>query len=692
MVLALATAGAQELVFFEGDVTISEIVDSGDPFVYRTEDIYFGFQLGPDFIIETGPGSYAEIVLPNGHILKLAESTEVKLDAVVARAQSGDDRVSVSRGRLRSVVASLAGTNRSFAVVTPSAVGGVRGTDFVTEVLLDAAGNVTSEAVGVLEGLVAFARGDSEISVAAGQFADALASTFQPTAGDIASRFYSGLDSLSERAQQTAQQIASLLPEPVAEEPPPEPEPEPQPVDSEPEPEAPVSNVQPTVVTSDTGTTGGGDETPSGEDSGGGPIDQFVANLTEALGVDIGTIGIDGTTYSKLVAQPTFELGKLSAGLYLPIIYNGDLFSRSDWFRPKGQDEWSFGFDIGYRADPLAAILDLVRDVALKIKFIEWGDQRDPFFFKVGNLDTLTLGHGLLMRNYANNIEFPAVRRIGFNLGIDFGGFGFEALTNDLAAPELFGARMYVRPVPSFPLAVGISGVVDIGPARDLPSDLNPDPDVTDPVFVDERAADPIFNSLALDLDLPIINREAVSLIAYGDIGGLLPYLRAAYGSVPAGFQWNALWYDPGTGGQLRNYGIAAGVTGAVSVLDYRLEFRNFRGIFEPSFYDSNYDRIRGEKARDVLAYLADPGNPEYEHQTLGIFGEAGFTVADLVRLEAGYLWPCHRDGRQRRVACQAHHQGRSAAAWHHRGVQLQTQLLHTHPPPKGRFHGALAL
>jgi len=239
------------------------------------------------------------------------------------------------------------------------------------------------------------------------------------------------------------------------------------------------------------------------------------------------------------------------------------------------------------------------------------------------------------MRNYANDTEFPAVRRIGFNVGIDSGGFGFETVVNDLAAPEIFGARVYVRPISSFPLAIGVSGVTDIGPARDLPEIVD---------FAEQRAADPIFLNVALDLDLPIIEREAAALILYGDIGGLVPYLRDGFGDVPAGMQWDAVWYDAGAGPELRNYGIASGVFGNISVLDYRLEFRNFRGVFQPAFYDADYDKVRGEEARDVLAYLNSPDLPVYDNSTLGVFGEAGFTIADVVRLEASYLWPWTRD------------------------------------------------
>jgi len=31
-------------------------------------------------------------------------------------------------------------------------------------------------------------------------------------------------------------------------------------------------------------------------------------------------------------------------------------------------------------------------------------------------------------------------------------------------------------------------------------------------------------------------------------------------------------------------------------------------------------------------------------NETLGVYGEAGFTIADLVRLDAGYRWPWTRD------------------------------------------------
>ena len=74
------------------------------------------------------------------------------------------------------------------------------------------------------------------------------------------------------------------------------------------------------------------------------------------------------------------------------------------------------------------------KDLALKVKYLEYGNQQfDPFFIKVGNLASFTLGHGMLMNDYANDSEFPAVRKVGLDLGMNVANkesFGFELLAN----------------------------------------------------------------------------------------------------------------------------------------------------------------------------------------------------------------------------------------------------------------------
>lgn len=122
----------------------------------------------------------------------------------------------------------------------------------------------------------------------------------------------------------------------------------------------------------------------------------------------------------------------------------------------------------------------------------------DPFFVKVGNLDDLTLGHGLIMRNYSNSTGFPAVRRVGFNLGLDLKTVGFELISNDLGdlANGIYGGRFYVRPIPGFKLALGISGVADIAPLVSI-EDKYPGTAAT--------YGNPMLLGTGIDFDLPLV-------------------------------------------------------------------------------------------------------------------------------------------------------------------------------------------
>jgi hypothetical protein len=282
---------------------------------------------------------------------------------------------------------------------------------------------------------------------------------------------------------------------------------------------------------------------------------------------------------------------------------------------------------------------DFLRDLTLKIRFIEFGEQRDPFFFKVGNVESMTIGHGSIVRDYANDIDFPAVRRVGVNLGLDFTGFGLETLVNDLAEPEIFGLRAYFRPfAPGLRAAIGLTGVTDIDPAGDLPETNSEG--LT--VFEDTRASDPLFLNVGADLDVPIIETDPVSIIAFADVAALFPYLRngLAEEGLDAGLQSQAVFYETPDGQALRNYGLMGGVLGNIFILDYRLEYRNFQGTFEPGFYGENYDRLRGTKAVQTVEYLKNPDAPEYESSTMGIYGSAGATLFDAVSLSGGYFWP----------------------------------------------------
>ncbi|HSV56281.1 MAG TPA: hypothetical protein VLH39_04135, partial [Magnetospirillaceae bacterium] len=294
-------------------------------------------------------------------------------------------------------------------------------------------------------------------------------------------------------------------------------------------------------------------------------------------------------------------------------------------YRPRGNDEWSFGTDIGWGDDPAEAALDLLKDLALKVRFLEYGRQlEDPFYIKLGNLNTMTLGHGILMRNYANDQDFPAVRRIGFNLGVTGERSGFEVIANDLADPSVVGARLFFFPVPGFPLSLGAQAVADFFPAREL----------VDPSLV----GDPIFLGLGLDLSLPILRRgELLGLRWFAEGAAAAPYIRDAFGAVEPGLQTDLVWSDDG----LRNWGAATGLIGNVAFIDWRLEFRYFTGAFRPALFDSAYERRKGYYAQEYADYLTNPGDYDAAPNVMGIYGEGGFAfLREKLTLDIGYFWP----------------------------------------------------
>jgi hypothetical protein len=613
LALALPLAlGAQTnrvaiLEYFD-DANELEITDS-DGF---TVNYYLGIALNPGDVVITGNTS-AELRLdPNGSIVRIAPQTRLTIDGI--GGNDGADRTAfgMERGRMRMIAARISGVESSYTVRTPTAVAGVRGTDFLLTIAPPDLPPM--EELAVLSGEVAFeslATGES-ILVGAAQRANALAEEFAPE--EIPAEDLATLQAESAFVQLDPDAVPGQV-----EEAPPEPEPVPEP---EPAPEPEPEPVEP-------------------ESADGG----FLGKLLGASSMQVGSITINEETWAQAAFQPRIAVGRLALELYLPITYRDDLFDAGSWYRPEGNNEWSFGSDKDWNGDPAEAMADLATDLALKVKSLEYGSQGDPFFIKLGNISTFTIGQGLLMRNYANDVDFPTVRRIGFNLGIDREKWGFEAMVNDLAAPEIYGGRMYFSPAaPVVPAAVGITGITDITPTsatRRLTAGETASGPEEELVFAAETA-DPLFLGVAMDISLPVLDREILSMIAYAEGGGLIPFLRedtsVGTETVNAGLKTDAL-VDFSTG-ELRNFGWSAGVRGNVTILDYLLEFRSFDGIFRPGFYGPTYDRMRGTYAAETVLYLANSEDPEYKRRTLGVAGEAGASLFGLVDLAAGYFWP----------------------------------------------------
>lgn len=577
------------LEYFEDASGEFKVVTAGG-IEFPSAELEFGWPIPVGGTLVTFDNDYAEIRLaPSGTIIRISENTNFQIETLQGTAGAARNVFSMAMGKFRAVAGKAKGAPM-YSFKGPSAVCGVRGTDLGMLVIPG-----EKELAFVLDGVIDYtnAAGQS-LALGAGQMADALSDLFESLQipPDMMNELLQGL------------QFQKLSP-PLEE----------------------VETAEGEAV--EAGTTA---EPQAAKE---GPL----AKLLQLLGVEIGSVTLDGETYAKAIVQPRLALGKLKLALYLPIIYQSDMFDPNDWYRLEGNNEWSFGCDQdGW--DRVA--LDILDDLLLKIRYIEYGEQRDPFFFKVGNIQGVDLGHGLIMRGYRNDADFPAVRRTGLNLGGHGAKSGFELLANDLADPEILAARLYYRPMgESFPMALGVSAVTDLNPGA-LFQDF-PDPGYGE-------FGRPIFLNAGLDLDLPIVERDLLSIVLFSDVAAMMPYFRESVQNITpeeeeieAGFALDAVWDEDGQ--RLRNWGLSAGLLGNVAILDYRLEYRYSTGRFRTAFYNALYDRLRGEYVRELVQYLQDPSNPEYDVKQMGIYGEAGFAIGKLFSLRLGYEWPWYVDG-----------------------------------------------
>ncbi len=604
---AQATGPTAILQYFD-DPTQVTVTDASGKSVGA---VTYGMALSPGDTITT-QSSTAELQLqPNGSILKIAANTRFKIQTLQGSNGQQSNDFSLLAGRLRTIAARSAEGGDSYSFETPTAVCGVRGTDFTLEVSPG-----KTDAVGVLTGQVNFVDTQTgrAVTVQGGMFANTFAPVFQPVrmSGDeIDSLFtrmnFERLNPSSVPGHVEEVKAAQAEQEKVAETPPPK---------------------QPEEIPA---------PAPKPAPSGG-----FFAFLHDHLGMEIGSLTIDGTTYAMAAVEPQFAIGKLQLALYLPIIYQRNLFDSSDWYHPNGNDEWNFGFGASFGNNTWARVGDAVTDLMLKIRYLEWGKQRDPFYLKVGNLEDMTIGAGILMNDYANDEEFPAVRRIGLNFGIDGSGGGFEGVASDLSTvgnliggtpttnPEIFGGRIYTRPIPGSKLAFGLSTIVDLNPASSLAAAGY------------STEGDPAFITFGPDIEVPLVQTDPFAIIVFADAGGMIPYFRNPFNSsIGSGPYLQAVWYN----NSLRNFGIASGLLGNVANFDWRLEFRYANGTFQNAMFNSTYDRTRSLMVAQLASYLNNEGNPQYLTTTMGVYGQGGIKLGTLASFQVGYFWPFSTSG-----------------------------------------------
>lgn len=580
-----------------------------------------GLRISTGSLVKTN-GSVVELVLkPNGSIIRLSQNTLFKVDSLDGLEGNTSNNFNLVSGKIRMVAAKTVSKPNSYQVRTPTAVGGVRGTDFYMHVQ-----DGKKDWLYVREGEVSFQRlsslleqnltqtGDQIISVKAGEYADTFSPVFRsiPLPPGTFEESLNGMDftklnpalvdnaALQNDSSQTENKVAS-----------------------EQTKQEPISTVNSELNTAEKADSGSSGFAPSKE----GSAVSSGFSLGDLLSFEVGSITIDSETYAKAIIQSKIEIGKFRIGLFLPIIYQADIFNPQDWYRPQGNNEWSFGTD---QRDTLSVAKDLVTDIALKIKFLEFGNQGyDPFFLKFGNLDTLSLGHGSLMRNYSNNLEFPVVRKLGFSTGLQTKKFAFETVVDNVVQPQVVGSRIGLGNA----FGIGFTGISDL----DAACDWNRDP-IENPRL---NYGKPFVFGAGVDLSLFAFDFGLLAMRAYTDVGTYFPVFRqsplVSGNPISTGFDQEGIFeYIQ------HNWLATAGIKGKILFLvDYTLEMRYEKGLARAALFDTTWNRTRLSYVEKMLNYLDGSTKEDVNaSSTMGLYGSAGFSLFNILIFDGSYYWP----------------------------------------------------
>ncbi len=347
----------------------------------------------------------------------------------------------------------------------------------------------------------------------------------------------------------------------------------------------------------------------------------------------IGMVIINGKLYQQFGLRPDIPLGKWGVGL--------DLTLRIDEEGNLKEDEWD---------EPLDAIE--------KIYYIRYGAPGDPLYLRVGALDNVTIGYGIIMHRYANTIQYPEVKRVGAYVEGEYGKGGivsFQAMTNnfrELDGPGVVAGRIALRPPirlsPVFGATIGMDGNQYAGlqdfDKDGVPNRLDLFRDVNDRQRVEE-----IMNLLTPEEIAQLIewgylpniyrlpedyrNRSDEVIMTGVDVG--LPLAKAKNFS---------LW-GYAQAAQVHDYGWGWAFPGARTVIgpvEVGLEYRRYEKEFIGDYFDFSYELERAQVIGDST-YQTKESRLKGLGKAEGVYGDLTLSFTDVGYL---YAWALDMHGK----------------------------------------------
>ena len=169
---------------------------------------------------------------------------------------------------------------------------------------------------------------------------------------------------------------------------------------------------------------------------------------TSSYSGGMGSVTVDGQQFYRINFRPDIPIGAWGVALDVELFIDEEGgFSDRSWRFGTGTE----AFDTFLR----------------KLYYVRYGRPGSDTFVKVGALDDVTLGYGLIMKRYRNTLQYPGIKKTGLqfelkNLGTM--GIGVQGVVNNFqdfeAGGALVGLRLSAKPAGK--LEFGLTYVVDL--------------------------------------------------------------------------------------------------------------------------------------------------------------------------------------------------------------------------------------
>ena len=139
----------------------------------------------------------------------------------------------------------------------------------------------------------------------------------------------------------------------------------------------------------------------------------------------MGSSTINGEIYNQISIRPEIPIGKLGVGLDIYLYFNDQGIYKGNWDFKDGKASYE-------------TIID-------KIYYVRWGQPGEKLYFRVGALNQISLGNGILVKNYSNTMQYPEVRRIGLDYRMQIGNsINLDIIHSDFKniVPGILGFRL----------------------------------------------------------------------------------------------------------------------------------------------------------------------------------------------------------------------------------------------------------